>query len=322
MIFKSNWEKTQHSHQLPNRTVIAMIQDAFPNTTITQLCLIAGGCANLNYCFSLNNSDASLILRIYTRDTKSAVKEKIIGERLKNILPCPKILHLGSMHDYTFSISPCLTGKTLQTHLLDTKKKPNYHIMKDLGELLGKMSDIHFDHPGFFDHALIPIKKSQPSLSDFCLTALHHSNTQLALSHHESNVIESFLTMHRNILDENNEASLVHGDFDPANILVDESDGHVFVSGILDWEFAFSGSPLWDLANMLRYRSELDRSYQDHFIEGLISSGYHLPNNWEQRMDLFNLASLLDCLMCYDPRTRPIRMRDIQLLIAQIVSLT
>jgi Ser/Thr protein kinase RdoA (MazF antagonist) len=61
----------------------------------------------------------------------------------------------------------------------------------------------------------------------------------------------------------------VHGDFDPANILVDKVNDAWSVTGILEWEFAFSGSYLWDVANMLRYAHKMPLEFQNSFIDAL-----------------------------------------------------
>ncbi len=93
-----------------------------------------------------------------------------------------------------------------------------------------------------------------------------------------------------------NERCLVHGDFDPANILVDKINGSWAVTGVLDWEFAFLGSYLWDVANMLRYAHKMPSEFQNAFIGGLKRSGIHLPSTWPTTIHLLNLCSLLDCL--------------------------
>lgn len=319
MTFKIDWEKTQSSIQVNDNIIKAMICDAFSKRNIKEIYLISGGCANLNYFFTLDGINSSFILRVYTRDHKAALVEKSIGERLKNYIPCPELLHIGSVDHYRFSITKHLPGITLRDHLLSPNTIIDYTIMDQVGETLGKLSQIFFPKPGFFDGTLVPIANSQPPLSSFCLNALHHPNTQQALTEQATQDINAFITEHRELLDQNNESCLVHGDFDPANILVYPSNGEMHVSGILDWEFSFSGSPLWDVSNMLRYRHQLDPAYQTHFLAGLSKSGYSLPEKWEKCIDLYNLASLLDCLMRYNPRERPIRMQDICELINTII---
>ena len=78
------------------------------------------------------------------------------------------------------------------------------------------------------------------------------------------------------IPDDRDGVSLVHGDFKPSNLLVDPEDGHV--TGVLDWEFAFAGSPLFDLATLLRESANLPPDFEDGVIEGYKAAGanYHL----------------------------------------------
>lgn len=57
------------------------------------------------------------------------------------------------------------------------------------------------------------------------------------------------------------EKHLVHCDFDSANILVNRINGFWMVTGVLDWEFALSGSSLWDVANMLRYAHKMPPAF-------------------------------------------------------------
>lgn len=318
MTFKAHWEKTQSTFQLNDHIIRAMIRDAFPKNDIKETHLISGGCANLNVSFTLNGLNMPFILRVYARDDKAIAIEKAIGEQLKDSIPCPELCHTGSIDGHRFSIATRLPGITLRDYLLNSTSPIDYTIMKEVGDMLGTLSQTRYSNPGFFDETLTPIANSQPPLSSFCLTALHHPNTQYALTDQTSKTIDAFITEHSDLLDHNEESCLVHGDFDPANMLVNSSNGKMHVSGILDWEFAFSGSPLWDVSNMLRYRHQLDPAYQSYFLKGF-SSAYSLPEDWEKRIDLYNLASLLDCLMRYDPRERPIRMGDICELTSRII---
>src|SRR5690606_19935382 len=46
-------------------------------------------------------------------------------------------------------------------------------------------------------------------------------------------------------------SQLIHGDFGGSNILLHRA-GEPAVAAVLDWEFAFSGSPAHDFGNLLR----------------------------------------------------------------------
>jgi aminoglycoside phosphotransferase (APT) family kinase protein len=108
--------------------------------------------------------------------------------------------------------------------------------------------------------------------------------------------IKESIDQHASLFPNSDEKHLVHGDFDPANILVDKINGSWVVTGILDWEFAFSGSCLWDVANMLRYAHKMPHKFQDAFLKGLADGGVTLPENLRITVNLLNLLLLLDIL--------------------------
>jgi aminoglycoside phosphotransferase (APT) family kinase protein len=102
--------------------------------------------------------------------------------------------------------------------------------------------------------------------------------------------IKESIDQHASLFPNSDEKHLVHGDFDPANILVDKINGSWVVTGILDWEFAFSGSCLWDVANMLRYAHKMPPEFQNSFIDALQKNGIKLPAHWRTTTHLLNLS--------------------------------
>ncbi len=132
--------------------------------------------------------------------------------------------------------------------------------------------------------------------------------------------ISQVMGEYAHLLPDASERHLVHADFDSSNILVNEVDGLWKVSGVLDWEFAFSGSVLWDVANMLRYAHKMPFDFQNAFLEGLTNSGIQLPENWQITVQLLNLLSLLDCLKRSDPKRCPNQCADICALVHHILA--
>ncbi len=113
---------------------------------------------------------------------------------------------------------------------------------------------------------------------------------------------------------------MVHGDYDPANLLVDRSDGQWKISGVLDWEFAYSASPLQDMALMLRYAHHMPPLYETAFVLGVQNGGVELPDDWRLRIDLLNILNLLSCLVRCPPDQRPNQCADICELIEHILT--
>src|SRR6185437_5269651 len=66
------------------------------------------------------------------------------------------------------------------------------------------------------------------------------------------------------------------------------------VAAVLDWEFAFSGSPLNDVGNMLRF--EQPPGFAAGFADGFRDGGGELPPDWREISAALDLAALADLL--------------------------
>jgi hypothetical protein len=61
-------------------------------------------------------------------------------------------------------------------------------------------------------------------------------------------------------------------------------------------EFAFSGSPLADVGNMLRFRDTHPPSLADGFFAGYRDAGGRLPPRWREISEALDLYALFDFL--------------------------
>jgi aminoglycoside phosphotransferase (APT) family kinase protein len=80
------------------------------------------------------------------------------------------------------------------------------------------------------------------------------------------------------------------------NILIRQIGSVWKVAGVLDWEFAFAGSPLVDIGNFLRFEDELPPGFSASFIKGYLSSSIDLPDNWREVARLLDLAAMVNFL--------------------------
>ncbi len=320
MVFKDDWEKIDEVNNISADLIVGMIAKAFPNDELVFKEIISGGCANFNVKFSLRGNENLHILRIYIRDKNAAFREQKLSSLLRSIIPIPNVNYVSDYGDYRFAITEFLPGITLREFLLSNEPHSVGNIMFEVGLTLSKITTQEFPCSVFFDKDLnIISKKLDKNYSDFAKECL---KSQMVLEHLDANVIlklSLLLDQFINFLPSGNEKNLVHGDFDPANILVDKIDSDWKITGVLDWEFAFSGSFLCDVANMLRYAHQMPASFKDQFIHGLKSGGINLPENWRITCDLLNLISLLDCLARCDPRNSTNRCADICELIKNII---
>jgi len=317
MIFKENWEKTNAKLHLLDGLILKMLGTYFNENDIKSVSVIGGGCANINILAHLKNANDPVILRVYLLDGQSAYREQKASELLNGKLPVPKFYHIAESFGYTFAITEYFPGKTLRSFLLSDKKIDISRVMFKVGEALGVISNITFPSSGVFNRNL-EIKKIV-GCSLFINFCLKNTNVKTIITQEQRRQIKNLFKTYKNLLPDETDRSLVHADFNPANILVVENKGELEISGILDWQFSFSGSSLFDVANMLRYAHKMPDDYQNSFLEGLLSTHYQLPNSWQITTHLLNILLLLDCLSRSVPENSPNQTEDIKELISHIL---
>lgn len=314
MTFKINWEKTNQHTDIAPQTIRDMVTQAFPDQPLLSHEVISGGCANLNIKIIVDS--IPYILRIYLRDQEAAFREYHLANLMKGNLPIPETHFIGNQSEgdatYRFAITQFKEGIPLRELLLNQPESTWKDVMISVGEMLCNFQKISFPQGGFFRNNLDPAPFQPNELLNFTMDCLANSQVQKALGHDLNQRLKDIFDTHKHHLpDDSLDPHLVHGDFDPANILVHQVNNKWQISAILDWEFAFAGSWLWDMANMLRYAHQMPKGYEDSFLEGVKKGGLILPENWQITITLLNISSLLDSLARHPISDRPLLRHDI-----------
>ncbi|WP_406064384.1 phosphotransferase [Streptomyces sp. NBC_01077] len=185
-----------------------------------------------------------------------------------------------------------------------------------VGGVLARIAAVRLPRPGpFHDPTLVPAEDGDgaadlPDFVERCLAtggaghALTPAETDAqtpaeahALTPAEADALRALAarTAHR-VADVSGHSRLVHCDFNPKNVLVSRAGGRWDVVAVLDWEQAFSGSPLYDIGNMLRFSPLYPPAFVDGFVSGYRNAGGALPDDWRELsriLDLFTLADIL-----------------------------
>mgnify|MGYP006356206063 FL=1 len=324
MTFKAEWEKANDSHILAANVVENMAAIACPGKNLISQEMISGGCANLNIKIQLEGDLEPLLLRVYLRDKDAAWREKSIATLLQSTVrvpvPVPQVLRICDYENYRFAITEFIPGITLRDLLLSDEPHDVGTVMRQVGTILARIAAHKFPAAGFFDKNLHVINQLIPD--DYLKHAkqsLQNNIVSIQLGADAIAKINVTLDKYAHLFPSGKEKQLVHADFDPANILVAKIENDWQITGILDWEFSFSGSALYDIANMLRYKHQTSAIFEQAFLNGLTQSGINLPENWTIIVDILNLVSLLDCLTRSDPEKMPKRCADINLLSYNII---
>ncbi|MGH3546978.1 MAG: phosphotransferase family protein [Pseudonocardiaceae bacterium] len=168
-----------------------------------------------------------------------------------------------------------------------------------VGATLARIGAITFPRPGSFrDGSLVTngqeVLVDLPGVVDRCLDT---GKVDSGLTKAEQDALHTLALRSVPCLDAvTNSRQLVHMDFNPKNLLMSCCDGRWNVAAVIDWEFAFSGSPLVDVGNMLRFADYYPPDYATGFRAGFQDFGGILLADWRQiaqTLDLFTLVSML-----------------------------
>ena len=190
----------------------------------------------------------------------------------------------------------------------------------EAGLYLNHLRQMTFKQGGFFqaDLTITPFNESE-KYQPFILALLQDAIVKESLGDSLHHTVLAWIEQHIKLLPDEHSANLVHGDFDPANILVKQINGQWRITAILDWEFAFSGSYGFDMGTFLRYAHKLPACYERGFIDGIEAGGFQLFSNWKTQVKLIDLLFLLQLLHDNPIRSRPNLNHDVLTLIAHTI---
>jgi aminoglycoside phosphotransferase (APT) family kinase protein len=317
---KLQWERSQAPLSL-NTITAAKLLAPYTQASIAELLLLTGGCANTNYKVTFQDHTPPLVIRFYMRDQSALERELAIHKRVATQVPAPHFFYTDpscALVEHPYALIEWKEGLLMCEAILSPRnEKVIADCSEEAGKYLGELRKIKFPHHGFFQ-AELKIRPSKPEEEylPFVLTLLQDKGVQQSLGKELLQTVENLVSVNASLLKEDKEANLTHADYNPANILVKETQTGWKITAILDWEFSFAGSYLLDLGTMLRYAHTLPSSYEKKLIQGLIETSGNLPTHWKKQAKLMDLLCLLDLIQRNPKEERPQLTEDVILLIA------
>jgi aminoglycoside phosphotransferase (APT) family kinase protein len=251
-----------------------LINDFLRGRKILSATLLHAGKSNTNYKLMLSDGE-TCVLRLYSRS--SAERESYVMNLVKALAPVPVELARGE----NWSVFSFLGGELLEN-------VPEHS--GAAAETLAKIAAVVFESRGWINAggAISPFPFD--GAKGFITEKLEEAKVRAWLEQKTIDAIFTILANQRARLDElDGESRLVHGDFNPTNILIHRGK----VSGILDWEFCHSGTPYMDVGNLLRHTAA---AYHRKIKLDLEAGGMNLPDDWRARAELVDLTSHLEFL--------------------------
>jgi aminoglycoside phosphotransferase (APT) family kinase protein len=273
---------------------------ALPGATVTGARSLTGGYSNDNRLVTLADG-REFVLRRYLGSNTCAV-EAALAQRLAGTVGVPEVVAAdpdGSEAGEPVLLSVFVPGRLLGDVLADPAVADALELGEQAGRALAAIGSVAFAAPGFFSDASLtpgpPGMEPTAGVDAFVAQCLEEGNAAGHLSDDEQRALLRFAgEAAPGLAVLHGSRQLVHADYNPKNILVDRRDGGWRITAVLDWEFAFSSSPLFDIGNMLR--DPRPSGFAGAFADGFVAGGGRLPSDWRRlsrALDLYSLADLL-----------------------------
>ncbi|MEW9551084.1 phosphotransferase family protein [Nonomuraea sp. NPDC050783] len=179
----------------------------------------------------------------------------------------------------------------------------------EVGRVVAAVGAVTFDRPGFFGGEGLAAGTEQPwsaQLPGFAAACMAAEPVQERLDAATRREWAALCAAHAPALARvDRHSRLAHADVNPKNILVSPVAGGGWrVDALLDWEFAYSGCPYGDAANMLRFGADYPAPFVAGFRAGFAA---HQPAGAPLDRDWAYLGRVLDMFALSDLVTRPRR---------------
>lgn len=260
-----------------------------PRRRVLSAAQLSGGISNSSFKIHFEPGDEPIVLRIYERDPAACQKEIDLLCTLGRTVPVPEVVHAepeGFGDERPFIFLKYVEGITFRqlkaTGDRQAIQEASYAVGATLAAI-GKHNLAHLSHASDGAHTM-------PEVIDGYVTSPKLiARTGAALADRVRRLVACRASQLQSVT---NEQRLVHGDFRKQNILV-RPDGNVWtVAAILDWECAFTGSPLYDVALFLRYERPERPIAEPSFSRGFLDGGGQLCDDWKDAIRVVDLESL------------------------------
>jgi len=301
--YEARWIRWEPRRTLAPEILERMVDTAFPRRGVVETQPLGDGLRNANFKLRLDGHPEPVVLRVYEHDASLCRKELDLLGLAGGLVPVPEVIHAEpyGLEDLPpFTLTRYIEGISLRDLKRSGDTGATAEAAYSAGETLAAIGRATFDRPGWLGPGpavtapLLEGKDPTPRFVDLCLGSINLERRMPAdLRHRASGLVWRWAAQLAR-LDE--EARLVHGDFNGRNLLVRCLAGRWSVVAVLDWEFAVSGSPLGDLGNFLRYERALGPLAEPHFSAGYRHAGGALPRDWRRLARVLDVAAICESL--------------------------
>lgn len=281
---------------------------------------VEGGLVNTIYRITFHQEDERYALRVYaaSRVAKFELERRILPS-LRGRLPAPELLFADASGEYPYIVYRWMEGITLNECRRGEAQHAFQSLARPIGELLANISCLKFAEVldgGYKTERSFKIEEMLATTEEMLRRGLARKRLGSTLADAMRRI---FYERAAQLCALEDSRPLVHGDLGGRNIIVRPNDNDRWrVSGLIDWEAASCGSPLWDVGNLFRYSKRYAKRFQTEFERGYEEAGGELPLDWMMTARLCDATRLVGALN--DERELPVVFAECRELIEALVA--
>ncbi len=298
---EQHWERRHPLVALGAADIEQRLRAVFPAPRVVAFAPLTAGLRNTNYRVQLADRAAPVLLRLFTADAAACAREVALVRLLHGRVPVPAVLYADPAADPPWTVTSWIEGERFDVVLEGGTVADIAAAAHAAGTVLAQIHAISFPRPGFFGPDLEiaqSLDVSGGGWAGYISRCLFQGHAGQALGAELTQRFWRFVRDNAGRLEPlSGQSALVQADYKPWNLLVQDAAEGWSVAAVLDWEFAFAGSPLFDVAIFLRQEAFLPPEYARGFIAGYRGGGGDLPEDWHalvKLLDLLNMCSMLD----------------------------
>jgi aminoglycoside phosphotransferase (APT) family kinase protein len=275
-----------------------LVSSHLRDSEIVSVSVLTGGFVNSNYRIWLSDH-RSLVLRIAAR-LGGLKKELRVLKQVPGAVPVPAVIAEDFSRTCPFALLEFIEGTLLSDSLSSLDTVDLNRVAFEAGISLQAIHSLDLGKAGFFDENLefeLAFENFGGGLYEYICSHLVSGRVRERLGENLAAWALDYVRRKENqYWSIANSTRLIHCDYNLKNILIRKAGSIWKVAGVLDWEFAMSGSPLVDIGNFLRFEDELPPGFSEAFIEGYLSNSIGLPPDWREIARLLDLAAMVNFL--------------------------
>lgn len=227
---KGNWERAKPAFVLSVDGIEQLLASWLANRRVVTAELLDGGLMNSNYRLHLSGAPEVCVLRICDRDPAACGREVAVLRLLHGSIPVPEVFYAcltPTPNAAAYAVLSFVEGMSLYDLHKEGDAESVNEASYDIGRVLPGLAHFEFSRVGPVSNAALINQLMEAPLFEARVGRELRERIQGFAQAHERRVAEVA-----------SKPTLVHGDFNSRNVLVQETKRGWRLSGILDWEFA------------------------------------------------------------------------------------